>query len=435
MKKWCTGILVFGAFLATPLALADPIENLTMTKSGSQMILQWEAPPQEDLYETSGYALQWGEVLNNIRNDKPIRFPTLPESRNSHVIRATDFERNTDYFFRVYTFVQEGRDYLLSNGSQILKWRYNSDGTIDTEYLEPNDPVIVVHSTGSDGEAIDFGNLGVIEFDTRAKFTWSLPNLSRSEYDGFKIVISENTDLSDPVAEFKAGHATKQMFVEGLHPETTYSVAGYFYKRRAGEDQLFGKSDTEQFRTVGKFSTRQEQSFERTIRRWSQGGNLGVRKTIGDETETEEPDVSEETETEATPPTTTPRRRTSSQSRYNRLPRPTYTPLRAIPVSDTTTETAPETNAGGSSDSETETPASDAASLRARIAQIQAEIRSLQTELTRLQAQLGEETQTQTRSEEIQTATPVIRPPQQREVRTPKRGNNWLQNLRRTLNN
>ncbi|MBT6831820.1 hypothetical protein HOA64_02055 [bacterium] len=375
MKKFLVTTVAIGLFLGIQTVSADDISNLTVNPAGSQLLIQWDALPETTLSEVEGYALQWSSIQSDIRNDKSVRLPTLSTSKTSHSIYSFGFEKNTKYYFRIYTFIKDGREYILTNGSQILQWEKKSSGEIETEYLDANDPVIAASNSGANATVSEeFSNIGITEFDTRARFEWSQPNLTKSDYEGYKIVLSKNTDMSAPISEFSLGRDNTRLFVQGLDPETTYNATGYFYKRVGGADEKFGKSETKSFQTAAKFTARQEQSYQRTISRWAKSGLVGFKKNIDG---TNASSVTTSTTAATTTSTATP----------------------AAPV-DTSDKTA----------------------VQSRISEIQTEIRTLQAELRKLQNSSGTSTSS---TAQTSTATTSTMTTTGRVIRTPVRKTNW----------
>ncbi len=295
MKKWITGIgisLALGIF-ATPVFGAE-IENIAMTPPASSIDLDielsWKALPAENMANVEGYALQWSTNQTDIRIDKAYR--VLMEGTGTvRSMRAADFERDEIYYFRVYTYTKDGRETVLGNGSKILKWEWPTVGDVESELLEPNDPVIVNNSS-TDDAAYDFGELRIVKYDKSAQFFWSSPtSITSKEFDGFKITLSKNTDLSDPVGEVDAGESFTKAYVTGLEPATKYYAAGYFYKTEAGDDKKFGRSAIKTFTTEKEFTSEQEARFQRTLTRLKQYG-LGATLDLDGDSDDESDDSS-----------------------------------------------------------------------------------------------------------------------------------------------
>ncbi len=345
MKRFLLLPFVFSIscfFMST--VLAGEIQNLTITTNDAQIVVSWDPLNNIEMFdEDGGYVLQYSTIQNDIRNDKTYR-NQISGSQHSIALRAAGFERDEYYYFRVYSLRTDGRAKYLNNGSQILKWKWQSNGDIVSEYLEPNDPIIADNS--DDAANFEFGKLRMEEFASSVHFQWSSPYLSPSDYDGFVIVLSKNNDLSNPLAEIKPSRSVTSAFVEGLSPETTYYAAGYL-KNGA---QRFGKSAIETFTTVAAFSSYQQLRYEKYVLTRT---NLGMRHNI-DGTTTTETDT--ENETSTTTETTT------------------------------TNETTTTINTN------------DTNSIKARITELKALINKYQAEIRSLEAKLGNENTTTTRT-------------------------------------
>lgn len=286
MKNSVFSVMAFAFFLSplfTSNAQAEQIENLKIVPTTSELSIQWDLLPEEDSIATDGYALQWSDILSNIKIDQSPR-QTVSKSRNYLAVRAAGFERDKKYYFRVYSYIKDDRNrgYDLFNGSKILEWMWKANGEVETNYIEANDPVI---NSVEDSVVFNFGQIRVIPFDQSVQLSWSRANLANHEYDGFVIALSEKADLSDPVFELKSGKSIFKGFIEGLTPEKKYYVGGYFYKRKNGVVKKFGRGTIVPFTTSEKFTTSQLQSYQRTITRLKRSG-LGATGKIGNESDT-----------------------------------------------------------------------------------------------------------------------------------------------------
>lgn len=267
------GALIIGLFSNVSAA---EIQNFTVTPNGSELSIQWDLLSEEISRNTDGYAVQWSESMNDIRIDK---FPkqTVSASTNILRVRSGGFQKSKDYYFRVYSYDKVSRKYKLFNGSKILKWHWNLNGSVKTEYITANDPVI---NTVEDTTVYNFGQLRVVPFDTRVQLSWSRADISNSEYTGFRILVSKNADLSSPIHKFDTQKSQTKAFIEGLEPQTKYYTAGYFYKKTNGKDSQFGRGTIVPFLTHEKYNTTKEQRYQRSITRLKKQG-LGFSTKIG----------------------------------------------------------------------------------------------------------------------------------------------------------
>ncbi|MCK5461046.1 hypothetical protein KAI58_03610 [Candidatus Gracilibacteria bacterium] len=250
-KKQAIFCYTIGLLFSFSQVFATEITDLTVIPNGSQLTIDWSALSQEIMDNTNGYAIQWSTEQNDVRIDK---FAQQFSSQNSLTLRKASFEINKDYYFRVYSYVLDGRNRVLGNGSKILKWQMDFQDNIETSQIEPNDPVIstVVSTTSSEDEVLaTFGALRISKFDTFVDFAWSKPsNLTSNDYDGFAFEVSKHSDLKDPIIEFKVNKTRFRTRLKGLEPNTQYHARGYFYKDRGGEAQLFGGEEIKAFKTI-----------------------------------------------------------------------------------------------------------------------------------------------------------------------------------------
>ena len=294
MKKTITTAFALGAaFLLASEVSATQIQNLDVTPTGTQVLIEWDKLADTDMYDELGYALQWSTVQNDVRNDK-IYKTTLKKSENTLTLRAAGFDRDETYYFRVYSYAKDGRKWYLNNGSKILKWEWKTNGDVESEFIEANDPVISDNNGGS-SDIYDFGNLSVIEYDKSAQFSWSFPSLTSSDYDGFNIVISTKNDLSNPVADIDVPNTMNRAFIEGLNPNTKYYASGYFKKGSS----KFGDSPVKELSTLQAFTASKKSRYDKYV---LGKGNLGFRHSIDGtsatttttNTDTKKTDTSEE---------------------------------------------------------------------------------------------------------------------------------------------
>lgn len=295
MKKTLTAAFVFGAaFLLASEVSAAQVENLDVTPTGSQILIEWDKLSDSEMYDEEGYALQWGTVQNDIRNDK-LHKTTVERSDNTLTLRAAGFDREETYYFRVYSYNKDGRKWNLNNGSKILKWVWKTNGDVESEFVAANDPVIVDNSSSS-SDTHNFGQLNAMPYDTSIQFTWSRPSLTSSEFSGFTLIISENDDLSDPIAELPIPPTMTKAFIEGLEPSTQYYAAAYL---RKGSSK-FGKSPNKSVETIAELSPSKKARFKKYV---IGKGNLGFRHNIEGEISSNDSSDTDDEETTATPTT------------------------------------------------------------------------------------------------------------------------------------
>jgi len=263
MKKLFFLGLVMSFFFGMQAVQASNIENLSaLYTTDSKIFLQWDHLDDTFLFDTDGYAVQYSMYENKVRNVDPgILF--LSAKQNNLTLRAAQFERDTWYYFRIHTYVQDGRSRILTNGSKVLKWKYFANGETESATIDANDPVI---SNSSETVGIEFGKLRIIRYDTYATFSWSRPNLAKNDATGVVIVINESGS-ADTLVELKAGLDITSGKVTGLNPETQYEAKGYFYKYIGGSDQKFGAGATETFTTQKAYSAAQKAQLERLRKR------------------------------------------------------------------------------------------------------------------------------------------------------------------------
>lgn len=292
-KKIIIFILGVYAVFFSGNVFAAEIANLkaTISSDGKDLFISWDAASSEVLFNSDGYAVQWGNRQKDVKIDN-IGRKFLNSNDISFSIVTRGFNRGDYYYFRVYSYKKVGTSLsnsILGNGSKILRLRIDSNNEIETSYIEPNDPVIVGTPTNSAIETLDeFGHVRVLEYDTFADFFWSRPRkLISSDFDGFHVLISTENDMSNPVAILETSRTNFNGRVKGLNPDTNYYVQGFFYKNRAGDIHLFGGGNKKQFRTsnaikrnVGSSGTRQERKQARNIAKVE--NKVMVSVTVGD---------------------------------------------------------------------------------------------------------------------------------------------------------
>lgn len=321
MKRLALLGFVMSLFLFGNNAHAEEIQNLKISPTEKYTLIQWDHVSDSIQAQTEGYALQWGTYINKMRNIDPY-VKLVKGTRNElSVFTSAVFEdAKTDYFYlRVYTYVKDGRQTTLSNGSKVLKFKLNYalDEVLESEYLEPNDPVISEDTESS--TVFDFGKLRVVPYDTYATFSWSRPNLSRSDANGIIIALSkeDDTDFSDPLVELTAGLDITSGKIDGLDTETKYIARGYFYKIRAGEKQKFGSGSSEEFTTSKAMTASQKARIERLRQRGLIRDRALVTATVGGES-TIDDSTDTSSEEEATSTSSSSSSSTSTSGSYTK---------------------------------------------------------------------------------------------------------------------
>jgi len=249
-------------------ANAATIQNLSVQPDGENVIIQWDHLSDSTLREADGYALQWGDSVLKVRNDKIPR-QYLGKSQNTLLIRARTFDRDTVYYFRVQTWRKiDDRRRVLENGSKILKWKWPFSGEIETEIVEPNDVLLEIPesntSPSSGSKVCKFGNVVAKKFDSSAIFRWSSPgNCAKSEIGMILIDISTSSNFDSILKSVKVAKNIRSLKVIGLSPETKYFVRGFFVKN----NKTFGKSPTTSFKTLPALTEKQKAKIERLKKR------------------------------------------------------------------------------------------------------------------------------------------------------------------------
>ncbi len=276
MKKFFFLGIVSSFFLGIFSVQAAKITNLQILPADTTMLIQWAGLSDTTLLrQVEGYAVQWSIYQNKMRNaDTETVRQFVNTARPEVSIRTGTFkdeiESGDPIFFRVYTYLRDGRKVVLTNGSDILKIVFARTGNTiqSTETIAPNDPVISEQTTtgGSDAPTFEFGKLRVKnELDVSADFLWSTPRVAASDLEGFLIAVSEKEDLSSPVAEAYVDRSITGIKVEGLKPATKYFARGYFYKTVGGEKKKFGDSAVEPFATSAAFADAQKSRYKRLL--------------------------------------------------------------------------------------------------------------------------------------------------------------------------
>lgn len=217
------------------------IQNLRVTASDDYVNIFWDRLDSAKEENIGGYAVAWGTGKGDVRVDEIAR-QYLSNFSNSISLRLGTFERKETYYFRIFGYDKENR-YQHNYGSKLLQWSYEGTGATTSTIVEPDDPIIVQNNNNSDDDeatAFEFGELRATEFDTIARFFWSEPTLTDSEYDEIVLIISENNNLENPAVEAMIDKSHLKARVDGLKPGKTYYAAGAFSKN----GRKFGQSQT-----------------------------------------------------------------------------------------------------------------------------------------------------------------------------------------------
>ncbi len=249
----------------------NQLTNLTVTyRPGDtyDIYLNWDDSKIKN--EIDGYAIQWSNRLDNIRNDK---YAKLTSNISDKEIRVRP-EKDEWYYFRVYTYKLNGRHKILSDGSKIIKWKRTSATKTEFVELDANDVVITVDDTSDNSESsssFDFGIIRVMPLDTFADLKWShQAKMASSDYDGFYITIAKKSDLTDIVKTFKTDRNNFMARVKGLTPETQYYARGAFYKTKNGQDIIFGttgETKIKAFKTIKEIDRTVNNRITRNLRK------------------------------------------------------------------------------------------------------------------------------------------------------------------------
>lgn len=274
--KNCLRVLILSfVFGVSGMAMATnntPVVDLKVQPlEGNDLQISWSAASDEVMKNQEGYAIQWGDQPAVLRADQEAR-QMVGRNITSIVVRYP-VRRDRDYWFRVYTYEQDGRYTYLNNGSKLMTWRYTSSGEVVVSKAVVTDPTVTrkpsVNSDGSSsgdlnpvnekGEPITFGVLSSKKYDTWIIFTWSRPNLASSTFDGFTIKMSKSADMSDPVAIMEARNTDQSLKVMGLEADTTYYAQGFFRY----DGNLYGEGSIKTFKTDRAYTEAQQARLER----------------------------------------------------------------------------------------------------------------------------------------------------------------------------
>lgn len=340
--------LLLGAFLPLSAASATKITGLGVSASNDNLVLLWDALSGSDFDDADGYAVQWSDRESYTDITDSVTF-YVDGNVDDSSLRRNSFENDTYYYFRVYAYELDANNQrVLRNGSDRLKFKVDFLNQITTETISVTDPVVDT-SSGSEVDVSDFefGTLRKYPYDTFVDLFWSRPReMTSSDYDGFMIVLSEKSDMTDPILETQVMREANSVRVTGLKPETQYYAQGHFDKN----SNPFGGSDIRSFKTIAAVprdnSTRQSRNIVKVE-------NRAIRKVAVDGTET---------------PTTTTTTDTSNSSSSS---------------SSTTTVT---------SSSQSEIDSADQTEVSQKISELKRQIIALQSELRRWEAKLDKKT-------------------------------------------
>jgi len=265
-------LLLLGVFGLSIFNIAQAeITGLRVESTPEYVNVFWDALPADKLNGTDGYALQFSSFQTSVQLTKSANL-YLSRGENSIALRRNSFDDNKYYYFRVYSYNRGDENALTKgNGSQLLKWRTDFQNNPTSEYITITDPVI--SGSSSDGgvdkdDFFDFGELRATSFDTFIDFNWSKPVLlAKTDFDGFLIRLSTNSDLSDPILEETLSRDDYKARIKGLNPNTQYYAGAYFYERSGGENVTFGNKNVKSLRTIAAIprdgSTRASRGIEK----------------------------------------------------------------------------------------------------------------------------------------------------------------------------
>jgi len=342
-------VLLLGVFSPALMVNAAKVAGLGVSGDASNLNLFWDKLSTTDYGDADGYAIQWSDRQTNVQIDDSVSL--YRENNLDDVsLRRASFENDLFYFARIYTYkVDENNNRILGNGSDMLKFKITFQNDVTTETIAVTDPIIVTNAgsntTTTDTGDFEFGELRKVIYDTFADFSWSRPReLTSSEYDGFMVRVSTNSDMADPVVNASVSSGTTTVRVTDLNPDTQYYAQGHFYKDQGGEKKTFGDSDIKAFRTIAAVPRDSSTRASRGIIKIERKAIRKVSATGGD--------------TSTSTATTTDSSSASSSS-------------------------------SSSSSSTTNTNTSSVAEARAKVSELKAQISRLQADLRRWEARAG----------------------------------------------
>lgn len=253
-------LLIALSIFATQVSAVN-IQNFTITPNGQTYIqFSWEQLANSDIDQESAYGLQWNKDLSKIKIDAPTdaRIPTTKST--FEMLRGSDvFEKNTDYYARVYGFYRGDmqRKNYLTKGSKILKFKWLSNGNVETSYIEPNDPTVIADNATTT-VAKNFQRITATPYDTSVQLSWSRTN---DVFDDYVLVLATESTLANPIREFTVKKAHTKALLTGLEAGKKYFIAGYL--KRNG--RTYGKGQTINFTTLPKFDAYKQDRFKKYV--------------------------------------------------------------------------------------------------------------------------------------------------------------------------
>lgn len=340
------------------------VEGIRITADADYVNIFWNQLEASQMSDLNGYAIQWSDRQSDVVNTFPANI--YEKNVGSISLRRGSFESNRTYYLRVYTYLNEGvGKNIPSHGSDMIKWSIsNLDEVTIADTINVTDAVITSSeasgTTTVDTSDFEFGALRASYYDTFADFSWSRPyNMASSDYDGFRIEVSESADATDPIVFVQASPKTYKARIMGLSPETNYYAKGYFYKGAA----TFGDSAIKSFKTHAVIN---------------RSGNTSASRNLA------------------------------------KIERKPYAAKASVGGSSTTTTTSSTSTSHTQSSSNT-TSSSSTSSIQARIKALKSQIQALQTELSSLEKKIGvtpstsSVTRTSTSAKTIRTSKKSIR--------------------------
>lgn len=328
-----TKITALSAFLILTLALQiipfssvtnaaneelSMIQNLRVTATDSHVNIFWDRLPGDKEANIGGYAITWGTRKGEVRSDQIPR-QHLTNFSNSMSVRLGTFERRENYYFRVFGYDKDNK-YQNNYGSKILEWSYTGSGETKSTVMQPDDPIIVQNNntssnTTNTSTAYEFGELRVTAFDTIARFFWSEPTLTDSEYDSIVLIISENNTLENPTLEAEIDKRLIKARIDGLKPgKVYYAAAGYVKNGRK-----IAQSKTINVNMLPEADANGKRRLNTLLNRIATSEGFGViidakQYTPSTPTNSTETSSNTSTSTSTSTSTTTPRRTTNTST-------------------------------------------------------------------------------------------------------------------------
>lgn len=314
--KYLSLTLILGAFLPLLNAEAAKITNVSVKADREYLNLLWDPLSSSDFSGAEGYAIQFSDRQTEVHITKSAQNFS---PKDDIALRRNSFDNNVFYFARVYTYTLDANNRrVLGNGSDMLKFKVDYNDAVTTETIAITDPVISSNSGEvQDNSAYEFGMLRQYPYDTFADFSWSQPRLmTSSDFDGFMIQISKNSDMADPLTKATVDRTTNKVRVTGLNADTNYFAQGFFFKDQGGEKKPFGNSQIQSFKTIIAIP---RDGVSRESRNLIKVENRAIRKiNLNDTPENTSSSSSASTTTSANRSSTASNVSTSSQSDIER---------------------------------------------------------------------------------------------------------------------